>query len=142
MKSSPKLLLVVLVLGLTMGIGMDLPRVAQAADMIPQISFEDLKKMIDDKKNDFLIVDVRPKGVYDTSHIMGALSFPWGNPLKSPGNLPRDKRLIFYCDCAHEEDAISVATQMKQNFRYTDVAVLKGSWTKWRVLGYPVEQKK
>ena len=143
MKSGSKLLLAVLLaVALTMGSGMGMARMALAADGIPEVSMEDLKKMIDDKKTDFLVVDVQPKGVYDISHIPGAVSFPWDNPLKTNGNLPRDKKLIFYCDCAHEEDATDVAEQMKQKFRYTNVAILKGGWSKWQEAGYPIEKKK
>jgi len=143
MKSRSTLLLATLLAAaLIMGSGMALARMALAAEEIPQVSFEDLKKMIDGKKTDFLVVDVQPKAVYDISHIAGAVSFPWDDPLKSSGNLPRDKKLIFYCDCPHEEDSTSVATQLKQKFRYADVAVLKGRWSKWQELGYPVEQKK
>ena len=116
-------------------------RVALSADDIPQISADDLKKMIESKKTDFLVVDVQPKGVYDISHIRGAINFPWADDIKSPGPLPKDKMLIFYCDCTHEEDSTNTATQMKQKFNYANVRVLKGGWTGWQKLGYPVDKK-
>jgi rhodanese-related sulfurtransferase len=97
--------------------------------------------MIESKKTDFLVIDVQPKGVYDIGHIKGALNFPWSDDIKSPGGLPRDKMLIFYCDCAHEEDSTSVATQMKQKFGFSNVRTLQGGWSGWQKLGYPVDKK-
>ena len=110
------------------------------AEEVQQISPDEVKKMIESKKSNFLIVDVQPKGVYDVGHIKGAVNFPWSDDLKSPGKLPKDKLLIFYCDCAHEEDSISTATQLKQKWGYTKVKTLKGGWSGWMKLGYPTQK--
>ena len=110
------------------------------AEDIPQISPDEVKKMIESKKTDFLIVDVQPKGVYDVGHIEGAVNFPWAEDIKSPGKLSKDKLLILYCDCAHEEDSTSTATQLKQKWGYTRVSVLKGGWSGWVKLGYPTQK--
>jgi rhodanese-related sulfurtransferase len=110
------------------------------AEDIPIISADEVKKMIESKKTNFLIVDVQPKGVYDVGHIKGAVNFPWAEDLKSPGRLPKNKLLIFYCDCAHEEDSTSTATQLKQKWGYTKVKILKGGWSGWVKLGYPIQK--
>lgn len=112
----------------------------RAAD-IQHVSPQELKKMIESKKNNFLVVDAQPKAVYDAEHIKGAISFPWDADLKSPGKLPKDKLIIIYCDCAHEEDAISVATQLMEKWGYTKVKTLEGGWSGWLKLGYPTEKK-
>lgn len=113
---------------------------AAAAD-IPQIAAAEVKKMIEAKGSDFLVVDVQPKEVYDEGHVKGAVSFPWETELKSSGNLPKDKTLILYCDCAHEEDSIDTATQLMEKFGYRNVKLLEGGWSKWQQLGYPVDKK-
>lgn len=110
------------------------------AEDVQQISPHEVKKMIESKKTDFLIVDVQPKGVYDVGHIEGAVNFPWAENIKSQGKLPKDKLLILYCDCAHEEDSTSTATQLKQKWGYTRVNVLKGGWSGWVKLGYPTQK--
>lgn len=110
------------------------------AGEVQQINPDEVKKMIESKKTDFLIVDVQPKGVYDLGHIKGAINFPWSEDLKGPGNLPKDKLLILYCDCAHEEDSISTATQLNQKWGYTKVKTLKGGWSGWVKLGYPTQK--
>jgi len=140
MKSGSKLLFLVLMLA-SLTVTMSFARVALSADDIPQISADDLKQMIESKKTDFLVIDVQPKGVYDISHVKGAINLPWAADLKSPGRLPRDKMLIFYCDCTHEEDSTSTATQVKQKFGYANVRTLKGGWSGWLKLGYPVDKK-
>ncbi|MCE5263398.1 MAG: rhodanese-like domain-containing protein [Deltaproteobacteria bacterium] len=112
-----------------------------AALDIPSISPAEVKKMIEAKGTDFLVVDVQPKEVYDEGHVKGAVSFPWETELKNSGNLPRDKMLILYCDCAHEEDSIDTATQLIEKFGYKNVKLLEGGWSKWQQLGYPVDKK-
>jgi 3-mercaptopyruvate sulfurtransferase SseA len=113
---------------------------ASAAD-VPLIKLEELKNLIESNDPNILVVDTQPKGVYDAGHIKGAVSFPWNMEIRSPGNLPRNKTLIFYCDCAHEEDSLDVAEQLMRKFRYTNVKVLEGGWSKWQQLGYPVDKK-
>ena len=113
---------------------------ASAADFA-LIKPEELKKLIDSKKTDFVVVDTQPKGVYDMGHIKGAISFPWDMELKNPGKLPKDKTLILYCDCAHEEDSIDVAKQLKNKWGYTNLKILEGGWSKWQQLGYPIDKK-
>jgi len=106
-----------------------------------QIKPEELKKMIESKKTDFLVVDAQPQGVYNTGHVKGAINLPWAPELKSPKNLPKDKLLIIYCDCAHEEDATDTATQLMEKWGYTNIGLLEGGWSKWQELGYPIGKK-
>jgi rhodanese-related sulfurtransferase len=110
------------------------------SEEVQQISPQEVKKMIESKKTDFLIVDVQPKGVYDLGHIKGAINFPWAADLESPGKLPKNKLLILYCDCAHEEDSKSTATQLMEKWSYTNVKALKGGWSGWVKLGYPTQK--
>jgi 3-mercaptopyruvate sulfurtransferase SseA len=114
---------------------------AQAGE-IKTIKPDEVKKMIESKKTDVVIVDTQPKGVYDTGHIKGAVNFPWAPELKSPGNLPKNKMLLLYCDCSHEEDSIDTATQLMKRWGYTNLKVIEGGWSKWQELGYPVDKKK
>jgi rhodanese-related sulfurtransferase len=114
---------------------------ANAQD-IPQIKPEELKRLIESGDQSIVIVDVQPKGAYDLGHVKGAINFSWAATIKSNGNLPKDKTLILYCDCSHEEDSTDVATQLKENYGYTNLKLLEGGWSKWREAGYPVEKNK
>ena len=113
---------------------------AWAAD-IPQLKPEELKALIEKKDASIVVVDVQPKGAYDLGHVKGAINFPWAMEIKSPGSLPRNKTLILYCDCSHEEDSTDVAEQLMSKFGYKNIKLLEGGWSKWQQLGYPVDKK-
>jgi rhodanese-related sulfurtransferase len=110
------------------------------AGEIPRITPEELKKMIESKA-DIVVVDNQPKGEYNKAHIPGAVNLPWAMEIEGPVDLPRDKLLILYCGCAHEEDSASVANQIIENFGYEKIKLLKGGSAQWLNLGYPMEKK-
>jgi 3-mercaptopyruvate sulfurtransferase SseA len=111
-----------------------------SAQEVQLIKPEELKKLIDSKA-DILVVDNQPKGAYDMEHIPGAVNFPWAMQIKGPVNLPRDKVLIFYCACSHEEDATDMAEKLMKEFGYRNIKVLEGGWLRWVELGYSFEKK-
>jgi 3-mercaptopyruvate sulfurtransferase SseA len=135
--------------------------ISSAADEVQQIKPEELKKLIESNDPNILVVDTQPKGAYDLGHIKGAINFPWAPDIRSPGDLPRDKMLILYCDCAHAEDSIGVsdplssksdscsadddstdvAEQLTGKFGYRNIKILEGGWSKWQQLGYPVDKR-
>jgi 3-mercaptopyruvate sulfurtransferase SseA len=107
----------------------------------PRISCEELKKLIDTKATqDIVIVDNQPAESFDEGHIPGAVSFPWTDRIQLPVNLPRNKTLIMYCPCEHEEDSIDMADKLRQ-FGYYKIKLLEGGWFKWEELKYPIEKK-
>lgn len=71
-----------------------------AAEKFWQVSADDVKAMIDAKKTDFLVVDVRPApNMYAAGHIPGSIFIPTQDVLK-PENLkklPKDKKIILVC---------------------------------------------
>ena len=111
------------------------------AEELDHVKPQALKQMIESGDKSILVVDVQPKGVYDLGHIKGAINFPWEQNLKSDGELPKDKTLVLYCDCGHEEDSLDTAAQLKDKWGFTKIKVLEGGWSKWQELGYPVEKK-
>ncbi len=110
------------------------------AGEIQRITVEELKKMIDSKA-DIVVVDNQPSAEYNKAHIPGAINFPWAIEIEGTGGLPRDKLLILYCGCAHEEDSASVGDQLIENFGYEEIKLLKGGLSQWQKLGYPIERK-
>ena len=138
MKQFGKWMMVSAVLVLTV---LSLSICASAQD-IPKVKPEELKKLIESGDQTILIVDVQPKGAYDLGHVKGAINFPWAMNLKSHGNLPRNKTLILYCDCSHEEDSTDVATQLMEKWGYANIKLLEGGWSQWLKAGYPMEKNK
>jgi 3-mercaptopyruvate sulfurtransferase SseA len=109
------------------------------AQEIRYITPETLKEFIEKKDDTILIVDTQPKVAYKTGHIKGAINFPWAPEIRDPSDLPRDRILVLYCDCGNEEDSIDIARQLLRKYEYVYVRVLKGGWSQWQKLGYPVE---
>jgi rhodanese-related sulfurtransferase len=112
-----------------------------ASQSFPSIKCEELKKMIDSKATDILVVSNDPQESYEEGHIPGAISFPWVDTLKIPVSLPRNKTLILYCSCSHEEDSSDMAAKLAR-FGYRNVKLLEGGFLKWSELKYPIEKKK
>ena len=110
------------------------------ARSFPGIKCEELKKLIDSRAADILVVSNDPQESYEEGHIPSAISFPWVSALKPPVALPRNKTLILYCSCAHEEDSTDMAAKLAM-FGYHNIKVLEGGLLKWSQLKYPVEKK-
>jgi hydroxyacylglutathione hydrolase len=110
---------------------------------LQHISAEELKKLIESKSN-ILVVDVQPKVAYEVGHIKGAINFLWAKEIKGPVKLPKNKPLVIYCDCTHEEDSTDVGTQLIEKFGYdsNNIKVLTGGWSGWVKLGYATEKGK
>ena len=62
------------------------------------ISPIDLKKLIDSKSQDYVIVDVRDESEYKAGHIPGAISIPVDVFASRSGILPKEKKIIVYCN--------------------------------------------
>jgi 3-mercaptopyruvate sulfurtransferase SseA len=117
-----------------------LPQEEITSQSFPGIKCEELKKLIDSKANDILVVCNDPQESYDEGHIPGAVSFPWVSTLKAPVALPRNKTLVLYCSCSHEEDSSDMAAKLAM-FGYRNIKVLEGGFLKWSQLKYPIEKK-
>ncbi len=73
-------------------------KIACAVDEIESLSPGDVKALLDeDKKGEYLLLDVRQPEEYEASHIPGAMLIPVGELESRQGELSRDKRIITYC---------------------------------------------
>jgi rhodanese-related sulfurtransferase len=115
---------------------------------IPRISAEELKKMIDEGKSDFIVVDVRDGGSYDAGHIKGAINIYYdatANPQDRQMilmNLDMEKLIITYCDCMDDDSSASVAEELyKLGFERKNTKVLAGGSLRWVELKYPMVKK-
>jgi len=98
----------------------------------------ELKKMMDDKDTSFVLVDTQPEEAFTEGHIPGAINYPWVPQVKPPVPLPRNKTLVLYCPCQHDEDSIDMYKKLVE-FGYLNTKILEGGWYKWVALKYPVE---
>jgi len=98
----------------------------------------DVKKMMEDKDTSFVLVDTQPEEAFAEGHIPGAINYPWVAQVKPPVPLPRNKMLVLYCPCQHDEDSIDMYKKLVE-FGYLNTKILEGGWYKWVALKYPVE---
>jgi rhodanese-related sulfurtransferase len=96
---------------------------------------EELKKHIDERSPNIVIVDTAAPAIWEDEHIPGAVNFPYAKDIKAPVPLPREKTLVIYCACKDHEDSTDVARQLSL-LGYRNVKVLKGGWFKWLDLKY------
>jgi rhodanese-related sulfurtransferase len=97
----------------------------------------EVKKMVEEKATTFALVDTQPEEAYQAAHVPGAINYPWVDQVKPPIALPRNKMLILYCPCNHDEDSIDMTKKLRA-FGYLNTKVLEGGWYKWVELKYPV----
>jgi rhodanese-related sulfurtransferase len=104
------------------------------------ISAQELKKLIDEKSKDIVIVDTAAALIFEDEHVPGAVNLPYAPTLPQPITLPRNKTLVIYCACNAEEESIDTARKLTE-FGYQNIKVLKGGWFGWLNGGYPTEPK-
>jgi rhodanese-related sulfurtransferase len=141
------------VASLAIAVFIGLPQWAAAQDNAGQAGFDDptasappptfiapaeVLKMMQDKDTSFVLVDTQPEEAFAEGHVPGAINYPWVSQVKPPISLPRNKTLIMYCPCNHDEDSIDMYKKLAE-FGYLNTKILEGGWYKWVALKYPVD---
>lgn len=103
-----------------------------------EISIGDLHRMINEKKGDFLLVDVRGTEERVIGYIKGGISIPHTLLEKRPGEFLPDKArpLILYCSTGIRS---YYTTGLLQKIGYESVRSLEGGFTSWVEAGYEVD---
>lgn len=68
------------------------------AEVIENISSEELDIYISEKRSDMVLVDVRNSDKFMKKRIKGAINIPYDNIIDEKYSLPRRKTIIVYCD--------------------------------------------
>lgn len=71
-------------------------------EMATVVSPQTIKKYIDEKKSDYILVDLRSQGEYEKEHFITAINIPAGSMdeaqlVASFERLPKDKTVIVHC---------------------------------------------
>jgi rhodanese-related sulfurtransferase len=111
---------------------------AMSAPPAQFISPADIKKLMDNKDTSFQLVDTQPEEAFAEGHIPGAINYPWVQQVKPPIPLPRNKMLVLYCPCNHDEDSLDMYKKLAE-FGYLNTKILEGGWYKWVALKLPVD---
>ena len=97
---------------------------------------EELAKRIR-RKNDLLVLDVRPQEEYAAGHVPGAVSIPVSELKRRLKELPKNKEIVAYCRgpfCAFAPEAARYLD--KKGFR---TYILDAGLPDWEAAGLPVE---
>lgn len=105
---------------------------------IPQISAEEFKAAVDKKEN-FILIDVRTKDEYQRGKIKGSINIPLdkvkNNILEKVPN--KSARIYVYCFSGSRS---VYAVEMMTKLGYTNVFDIKSGLLGWRTKGFPIQQ--
>lgn len=90
-------------------------------------------------RGEIILVDVRVPGQRALGHVRGDAWLPDEQVAAHLGDLPKSKKLVFYCSCPAEELALDAARSAIGMGR-TNVAVLVGGFDAWRTAGGAVAE--
>lgn len=83
-----------------------------------------------------VLLDVRPKTVYDAGHIPGALSLPEASTPEEFGAFakrhPTNTPLVFYCSSTSCSMSARVARKMMVEYHYTSVKFMTGGYLEYQ----------
>jgi rhodanese-related sulfurtransferase/rubrerythrin len=85
-------------------------KIACAVDEVTQLTPGEIKAILDqDKKGEFLLLDVRQPEEYQADHIPGATLIPLGELEARHGELDRNRKIIAYCRSGPRSMAAAIA---------------------------------
>jgi rhodanese-related sulfurtransferase/DNA-binding HxlR family transcriptional regulator len=94
---------------------------------VEAISREELAKRL--RRNDVVLVDVRPAKEFESGHIEGAVSIPVEEFEERMAELPHDSEIVAYCRgafCAYAHEAVRLLQAAGRPARRLD-----GGWPEW-----------
>jgi len=103
------------------------------------ITSEQLKKLIESKTADLVLIDSRSQQEYQEAHIQGAISLPLNTLEKDAAvlNLGKSSKLIFYCNgikCGKSGKSALIA----RSLGYNDISIYADGIPVWEEKGYPL----
>jgi rhodanese-related sulfurtransferase len=116
--------------------------VLQGGMIMKTLTKEELKKM-KDRREDFELINVLGKEVFEKEHIPGSANIPiteeFGNKIKE--KYPdKDRKIVVYCASFECHSSPAAAKRLEQ-MGYTNVYDYEGGMKDWKDGGYPVEGK-
>jgi rhodanese-related sulfurtransferase len=95
------------------------------------------------QKKERIILDARPRDIYNQGHLPSALSFPLMDFDDNIGQLlssiNRQSAILVYCSSFECTDSHTFATRLK-NLKFIDVKVFSGGFRQWQEMGYEIEK--
>ena len=112
--------------------------VAFAAEKFPDISHDELKKAIEDKK--VVLIDVNGSESYQSGHIPGAINFETEKS-NLASQLPKDKDALVVAYCGNEKcGAYQAGAKKAKELGYTNVKHYSKGIAGWKKAGEKTEK--
>lgn len=108
-----------------------------SAQIKAQSRVYDLKSRLDWGEPALTIIDVRDRETFNANHIMGAISIPASELVRSALNCLEFERDIYLYSDSDEETATAAAQLREAGYQH--VAELTGGMAAWKAAGYPLE---
>ncbi|WP_395646103.1 rhodanese-like domain-containing protein [Terricaulis sp.] len=111
---------------------------SEAAAEVPFMTMAEVKSRVEGGANDLVVLDVREKDAFETSHIPHAMHLPRGQlELRVNEAFPDPTvRIVTYCDYG-KISTLAAATLRRMGF--TRAVALDGGMKAWKEQGFPVE---
>jgi rhodanese-related sulfurtransferase len=111
---------------------------------VPRVTAEQVERRAKDGGR-VVFVDTDDPVAYESEHIQGAVNIPY-DPARDAHEqdqtlsaLPGDRLVVFYCNCAHEEDSAPLVKRMWElGYDHDKVKALKGGLVRWEQLKFPL----
>src|SRR4030095_15760265 len=115
------------------------PLLALAADKFPDISHDELKKAIEEKK--VILIDANGSESYKAGHIPGAINFETAKA-NLASQLPKQKDALVVAYCGNEQcNAYQAAAQQDRELGYTNVKHYAKGIAGWKKSGEKTDKE-
>lgn len=110
------------------------PIIEQSSSKIMTVNLEQMKKIVN--LPDFIIIDARRADQYSAGHIKNSINIYAQDEqdilIPKILQLPRDKKIIIYCDGGTCDLSHELANNLISAFSFKNVYVYEGGWDEWK----------
>lgn len=103
----------------------------------PRSRVIDLKARLDWGEPALTIIDTRDRGLFNHSHILGAISMPLAELIaRATRTLEQNRDIYIY---GETDDETAVSADRLRDAGFFNVSEIRGGLAAWKAVGYPVE---
>jgi hydroxyacylglutathione hydrolase len=106
-----------------------------ALEQVPQITVQDLARIMSEKRGQVQVLDVRRQGEWEEGHIEGALLKPLNQLARTMDDLDPQRPVAVHCKGGYRS---SMATSLLRRAGFRQVMNVTGGFDAWKAAGLPV----
>lgn len=106
-----------------------------ALEQVPQITVQDLARLLAEKRDQVQVIDVRRQGEWEDGHIEGALLKPLNQLVRMMDELDAQLPVAVHCKSGYRS---SIATSLLRRAGFHLVMNVIGGFDAWKAAGLPV----